>query len=66
MISALSIFLVVVLVAIVCVLVSGIVVFARGGQANRKWSNRLMNMRVATQALAVLILGLIILLHKYS
>jgi len=48
------------------VLLTGVVVFSRGGQANDRWSNRLMNTRVATQAVAVLLLGLILLARKYS
>jgi NADH:ubiquinone oxidoreductase subunit 6 (subunit J) len=58
----LSILLIVVLVAIVAVLGLGVLNFARGGEARR--SNRLMNLRVAVQAVAVVILGIILFLHS--
>ncbi len=63
MVAILSVLLVVVLVAVLGVLLSGVIVFARGGEINRRWSNRLMNLRVGTQALAVIILGLILWLR---
>ncbi len=56
MVAFLSVLLVVVLFAVLGVLLSGVIIFARGGETNRRWSNRLMNLRVATQAVAVLIL----------
>ena len=62
--SVLSILLSVALVAVLVVLVTGVVIFARGGEANRRWSLRLMNLRVAVQAAAVALLGLIFLLHR--
>jgi hypothetical protein len=64
MATVLSILLGLTLVAVVGVLMTGVFVFARGGETNRRWSNRLMNLRVATQAVAVAILGLLLLLHK--
>ncbi|HIJ62104.1 MAG TPA: twin transmembrane helix small protein [Rhodospirillaceae bacterium] len=66
MVTLLSVLLGLALAAVLGVLITGVVVFARGGQANHRWSNRLMNMRVATQAVAVLILGLIFLLRHFS
>jgi hypothetical protein len=59
----LSIALGVALFAVLAVLLSGVTVFARGGETNRRWSLRLMNLRVVTQAVAILILGLLMLLH---
>ena len=53
------------LAAVVGVLMTGVVVFAKGGEANRRWGNRLMNLRVATQFLAVLLLGALMLAHKF-
>jgi hypothetical protein len=35
----------------------------RGGETNRRYGNFMMNLRVGTQAVAVLILGAIFLLH---
>jgi cytochrome b subunit of formate dehydrogenase len=65
MIMILSILLGFALASVVGVLVTGVVVFARGGEVNRRWSNRLMNLRVATQFLAVLLLGALVLVHKF-
>lgn len=55
------ILLVVTLVAVFCVLVTGVFIFARGGETNRRYGNFMMNLRVGTQAVAVLILALIFL-----
>lgn len=48
--------LVIALIAIVVVLLSGVFVMARGGEASRKYSNVLMRWRVILQALAVVLL----------
>ncbi len=61
----LSILLGIALLAVVGVLMTGVVVFARGGDVNRRWGNRLMNLRVATQAAVVLLLGALMLVHKF-
>jgi cytochrome b subunit of formate dehydrogenase len=60
----LSYLLVLALISVVCVLVTGVVVFARGGETNRRWSNRLMNLRVATQFVVVILIGVLLLLHS--
>jgi hypothetical protein len=60
--SILSILLLIALGAVLVVLAFGIGVFVRGGEFNRRHANRLMNLRVATQAVVVVILGLILLL----
>jgi hypothetical protein len=65
MITILSILLGVALFAVVGVLMTGVVVFARGGEVNRRWSNRLMNLRVATQAVVVVLLGALMVAHKF-
>jgi hypothetical protein len=62
----LSLLLMLALAAVVGVLATGIVVFIRGGEFNRRHGNRLMNLRVATQAVAVLILGLLLLLRAWG
>ena len=41
------------LVAVVAVLGAGLVSFIAGGEFNRKYANKLMRLRVATQAVAV-------------
>lgn len=48
------------------VLVAGIVSMARGGEFNRRNANRLMRLRVAFQAVAILIVVVILLLAKGS
>lgn len=63
MINIVWILLVVALLAVVAVLVTGVTVFIRGGETNRRYGNLLMNLRVGTQGVAVLLLGLLILLH---
>ena len=57
------ILLVVALGCVFAVLVTGVSVFVRGGETNRRYGNLLMNLRVATQGVAVLILGALLLLH---
>lgn len=64
--TVLKIALAVTLIGIVVVLATGVTIFVRGGEANRRLGNRLMNLRTATQGLAILLLGLIYLLHQYG
>lgn len=45
-------------IAVLGVLVFGLTSFARGGAFNRKWSNKLMQLRVAMQFLAVVLIVL--------
>ena len=50
-----------ILAAVLClvvliVLMTGIGVFTKGGETNRKWGNRLMRYRIIAQAVAVLVL----------
>jgi len=52
-----SVFIVIVLMlATLGVLIAGLVVMARGGAVNKKWSNKLMTYRVFLQAATVLAL----------
>ncbi len=46
------------------VLFAGVFAMARGGEFNRKWGNKLMRARVATQGLAVLLLLALFLLNR--
>lgn len=55
-----SLFLGGALVVVVAVLAVGILGFAKGGPWYRRHANRLMNLRVAAQALAIILLGLAI------
>ncbi len=49
---------------VLAVLVFGVVVFARGGEFNRKWSNRIMRLRLVTQAVAVVLILVTVLLAQ--
>lgn len=46
------------LVAVFAVLMTGVIGLAIGGEFNRKYSNKLMQLRVATQASAIALLAL--------
>lgn len=60
--TALNILLGLALTAVLCVLATGLASFAAGGEFNRKYGNKLMRLRVAAQAFAVLtLLGLLLL-----
>lgn len=49
------------MIAVAVVLVAGVLLMARGGEANRKYSNKVMVMRVALQGLAIALLGVLAL-----
>ncbi len=44
------------LASVVVVLCLGLYSMARGGEFNRKWGNKLMRLRVALQALAIVLI----------
>ncbi len=46
------------------VLFAGVFAMARGGEFNRKWGNKLMRARVATQGLAILLLLALFLVNR--
>ena len=52
------------LVAVLMVLATGLISFAAGGEFNRKYGNKLMRLRVAAQAFAVLVLLALLLLRS--
>ena len=62
--SVLSVLLLIALAAVLLVLGTGLVGFVIGGDFNRKYANKLMRLRVATQAVAVLLLLAIMLLRN--
>jgi hypothetical protein len=62
----LDVLLVITLGCVLMVLGSGLVSFVVGGEFNRKYANKLMRLRVATQAVAVFLLLLIMLLRHWS
>lgn len=53
--------LVALMLATVAVLVTGIVLMARGGEANRKYGNKMMVARVSLQGAAIAVVLLLIL-----
>ena len=60
--TVLNILLGIALVSVLGVLATGLASFAMGGEFNRKYGNKLMRLRVASQASAVLtLLGLLLL-----
>ncbi|MFM8991703.1 MAG: twin transmembrane helix small protein [Alphaproteobacteria bacterium] len=50
--------------AVLASLFAGLAFMARGGEANARWSNRLMRARVASQAAALLLIALYFLLPR--
>lgn len=54
-----NLLLIIAMAAVTIVLITGIFLMARGGEANRKYSNKLMVMRVVLQAVALVILGVL-------
>jgi hypothetical protein len=52
------------LAAVVIVLLTGVAVFVKGGATNERWGNKLMSLRVATQAVALVAVGLLLLLKS--
>ena len=54
------------LVGVVAVLAPGVISLMVGGEFNRKYANKLMRLRVATQAFAVLVLLALLLLRSFG
>ena len=52
------------MVATLLVLVTGIVLMARGGDTNRKYGNKLMVARVGLQGAALLVLAVLLMMRK--
>lgn len=49
---------------VLVVLIFGVIVFARGGDFNRKWSNKIMRLRLLTQAIAVVMILVTVVLAQ--
>ncbi len=64
MASLINTLVIVALVGTLAVLFAGVFAMARGGEFNRKWGNKLMRARVATQGLAILLLLALFLLNR--
>ena len=57
--NIIAVLLFITMVAVLIVMTAGIVVMARGGEVNKKHANRLMQMRVLLQGVALLLVGLL-------
>ncbi len=64
MATILNTLVVIALAGTLAVLFAGVFTMARGGEFNRKWGNKLMRARVATQGLAILLLLAQFLLNR--
>jgi len=62
---ALNLVLGLALAAVLIVLLTGVAVFVKGGETNNRWSTKLMSLRVATQAVALITIGLLLLLRSH-
>ncbi len=61
--TILQVLLGITLVAVFAVLVTGVGSFIAGGEFNRKYANKLMRLRVASQAVAVILLLALLILR---
>jgi uncharacterized membrane protein len=59
--SALAILLFVAMVATFLVMMAGIILMARGGEANTKYGNQLMQARVLLQGISLMILAILLI-----
>jgi hypothetical protein len=64
MIILLNTLVVLALAGTLLVLFAGVFAMTRGGAFNRKWGNKLMRARVATQGLAILLLLALFLVNR--
>ncbi len=64
MITILNTLVAIALAGTLAVLFAGVFAMARGGAFNRKWGNKLMRARVATQGLAILLLLALFLVNR--
>ncbi|MCY4237963.1 MAG: twin transmembrane helix small protein [Rhodospirillaceae bacterium] len=62
--TALIVLVAVAMIGVVAVLLAGVVLMGRGGEANARWSNKLMRARVGLQLAAVLLLMLLFLAYR--
>ena len=59
-------FLLIILFAVAVILFAGIFMMAKGGSANKKYSNKIMRARVILQGVAIVVLCLIFLLKRLA
>jgi len=60
----LIVLIVISMVSVLGVLMAGVILMGRGGEANDRWGNRLMRARVGLQLLAVVLLMLLFLVYR--
>ncbi len=61
--TALIVLVAIAMTGVVAALLAGVVLMGRGGDANTRWSNKLMRARVGLQLAAVLLLMLLFLAY---
>ncbi len=64
--TVLNILLGMALIAVLLVLATGLVSFVKGGEFNRKYANKLMRLRVAVQAFALVVLLALLVLRQMT
>lgn len=47
-------------IVVLIILMTGVTIFARGGRTNRKWSNKIMRLRVIAQFVAIVLIVLVV------
>jgi nitrogen fixation/metabolism regulation signal transduction histidine kinase len=60
----LTILIILALIAVLGTLITGIISMFRGGEFNEKYGNKLMQMRVIIQFIAVILIGLAFLFRR--
>ncbi len=55
---------VIALIATVLVLFAGVIVMLRGGEWSRRYSNKLMRLRLVTQAVAVALMAVLFFMNR--
>ncbi|MCJ9428421.1 twin transmembrane helix small protein [Kordiimonas marina] len=48
------------------ILITGVITMARGGEFNKKWGNKLMRLRIAFQAVTVLLIFILALAASHN
>ncbi len=66
MMIVLSVLLGIAVAVVLGVLLTGVLVFARGGKINHRLGHRLMTLRVTAQAIAIGLLGLMVLVRRFG
>ena len=51
-------------ILVLLVLLTGVTIFARGGETNRKWANKIMRLRVVLQFVAIVLIVLVVYFAK--